>query len=110
MSHKAAVAALVELTETSLGTFRGREAVAAGVARKQMTALCTAGVVERMHPDVYRLAGAPASNERALRAALPRDSVFAPRAEFVRVVVHGLLPSEPSRGGRAMEHDDEVTF
>jgi very-short-patch-repair endonuclease len=70
MHHRAAVAALSRLGAPSLGVFRGRDALKLGVSRKQISALHTAGVVERMHPDTYRMTSVPASNEQRLRAAL----------------------------------------
>jgi very-short-patch-repair endonuclease len=50
--------------------FRGRDAVDLGVTRKQIGALVAEDVIERLHPDTYRMNVVAASNEQALRAAL----------------------------------------
>jgi len=41
-----------------------------GVTRKQLAALRAQEVIERVHPDVYRMTAVAPSNEQALRAAL----------------------------------------
>ncbi|MCU1427528.1 MAG: hypothetical protein JWL83_1528, partial [Actinomycetia bacterium] len=70
MSHKAAVAALSALTAEHAGTFRVSDLTKCAVTPKQVGSLRAAGVVERLHPGVYRLTAVPASNEQRLRAAL----------------------------------------
>jgi very-short-patch-repair endonuclease len=70
MAYESALGALSELSARSLGVFRGRDAVDKHVSRKQLAALHSAGVVERMLPDTYRLAAVARSHEQELRAAL----------------------------------------
>ena len=70
MNNASAVATLTTLSRSTLGVFRGNAAVVLGVTRKQIGALVAAGVVERLHPDTYRMSVVAASNEQALRAAL----------------------------------------
>jgi hypothetical protein len=59
-----------ELSAASLGVFRGHDAVAAGVTRKQLWTLRGQGVIERVLPDTYRVSTVQRSNEQRLRAAL----------------------------------------
>jgi very-short-patch-repair endonuclease len=70
MSHASVVAQLSMLSRDSLGVFRGRDAVALGVSRNQLTALLGAGVIAREHPDTYRLVAIARSREQRLHAAL----------------------------------------
>lgn len=70
MPTKSAILALTELSAASLGIFRGRDAVDAGVTRKRLASLRALGLIERVLPDTYRLAAIPASDEQALHAAL----------------------------------------
>ena len=58
------------LSASSLGVFRGCDAVKAGVRRKQLSALMAAGIITRELPDTYRMAAVARSNEQRLRAAL----------------------------------------
>lgn len=70
MPQESAVATLSNLSAPMLGVFRGRDAVAAGVTRKQLGMLRAQGVIERVHPDVYRMTAVRTSPEQRLRAAL----------------------------------------
>ena len=70
MTKVSALATLSSLSEQTLGVFRGDAAVGLGVTRKQIGVLVANGVVERLHPDTYRMNVVAASNEQALRAAL----------------------------------------
>ncbi|MDQ1468350.1 MAG: hypothetical protein QOH10_2765 [Actinomycetota bacterium] len=70
MTNASVVATISSLSRPSLGVFRGSAAVRLGVTRKQIGALASSGVVERVHPDTYRMTVVPASSEQALRAAL----------------------------------------
>ena len=71
MAYESALGTLSQMCARSLGVFRGRDAVAARVSRKQLAALRSAGVVERILPDTYRLtAVAGIGHEQELRAAL----------------------------------------
>jgi hypothetical protein len=64
------VAALSRLSAPNLGVFRGRDAIADGVSRDQLTRLRATDVIERLHPDVYRMTAVAPSHEQRLRAAL----------------------------------------
>jgi very-short-patch-repair endonuclease len=70
VTNASVVATVSRLSGMSLGVFRGSAAVRLGVTRKQIGALVAGGVVERLHPDTYRMTVVPASSEQALRAAL----------------------------------------
>jgi very-short-patch-repair endonuclease len=70
MPKESVFAALSALSAANLGVFRGREATARQISRRQLAALRAEGVVERVHPDTYRLTAVPRSAEQALRAAL----------------------------------------
>jgi hypothetical protein len=64
------VAVLSRLSAPALGVFRGRDALAEGVTRDQLTRLRGAGVIERLHPDVYGMTAVAPSHEQRVRAAL----------------------------------------
>jgi predicted transcriptional regulator of viral defense system len=70
MDQKSAIAVLARLGVPSVGAFRGRDAVAEGVTRKQLGAFAHAALVERVLPDTYVLTSVPRSQEQSLRAAL----------------------------------------
>jgi len=70
LAREPSVAIISRLSAPSLGVFRGRAAVDLGLTRKQIRGLQTAGVVERVLPDTYRMTAVAASNEQSLRAAL----------------------------------------
>jgi hypothetical protein len=70
MDHKTALAEISALSAPAVGVFRGRAAVELGVDRRQIAALRSAGVVERILPDTYRMAAVPVSNLQRLWAAL----------------------------------------
>jgi very-short-patch-repair endonuclease len=70
MARESSVAKLSALSAPSLGVFRGRDAVEAGVRRKQLTALIASGVIVRGLPDTYRMTAVAPSREQRLRAAL----------------------------------------
>jgi hypothetical protein len=70
MPKASPVARLSELGAATLGVFRGRDALDAGVTRKQLHGLRAQGVIERVLPDTYRMTAVPQSNEQRLRAAL----------------------------------------
>src|SRR5439155_25881292 len=61
---------LSQISEASLGVFRGRDAVDRGVTRKQLARLHAARLVERVLADTYRLSAVPRSSEQELHAAL----------------------------------------
>jgi hypothetical protein len=63
-------AVLSRLSAPTLGVFRGREALARGVDRDQLARWRAGGVLERVHPDVYRMTAVATSHEQAVRAAL----------------------------------------
>jgi very-short-patch-repair endonuclease len=64
------MAIVSRLGAPSLGVFRGNDAVERGVTRNQLARLRAGGVIERVHPDTYRLTAVPPSSEQQLRAAL----------------------------------------
>ena len=70
MINRLVVGALSELSHNSCGVFRGRDAVAAGVTRKQISVLVANGGAERLHADVYRMTVVASSSEQLLRAAV----------------------------------------
>lgn len=70
MAHESIVGRLSRLSVPTLGVFRGRAAVELDVSRKQLSALCAAGVLERELPDTYRMTAVPRSSDQQLRAAL----------------------------------------
>jgi very-short-patch-repair endonuclease len=61
---------LSRVSASSLGVFRGRDAVDLGVTRKQIDALSKTGAVERLLVDTYRMTAVARSSEQSLRAAL----------------------------------------
>jgi hypothetical protein len=70
MTTRSALGVLAHMSRAQLGVFRGSCAVELGVSRKQLSALCRNGVIEREYPDTYRMTAVPRSNEQSLRAAL----------------------------------------
>jgi len=70
MANRSPVGALSQLSASTLGVFRGRDAVAVGVTRKQLATMRADGVIERVHPDTYRMTVVAMSNQQSLRAAL----------------------------------------
>ena len=70
MPKESVFAVLSALSASNLGVFRGRDATARQITRRQLAALRAQGVVERLHPDTYCLTAVPSSGEQALRAAL----------------------------------------
>jgi very-short-patch-repair endonuclease len=70
MVSESPIGRISRLSARSLGVFTGRGAVAVGVSRKQLSALRSAGVIERELPDVYRMTVVNPSAEQRLRAAL----------------------------------------
>lgn len=55
MVKESTLGALSHLSSGQLGVFRGCDAVAKGVSRKQLAALARAGAVARVLPDTYRM-------------------------------------------------------
>jgi len=70
MTHERPLGVLSRLSASSLGVFRGRDAVDLGVTRKQIVALTRTGAVERVLVDTYRMTAVSRSSEQSLRAAL----------------------------------------
>jgi very-short-patch-repair endonuclease len=70
MDQSAVLAVVSNLGSLQCGVFRGRDAVARGVDRRQLARLCEAAVLARVLPDVYRLTVVQGSDEQRLRAAL----------------------------------------
>lgn len=63
-------AALTRAAAPNLGVFLESDARSLGISAHQLTDLRGAGVIERLHPRVYRFKAVGASPEQALRAAL----------------------------------------
>lgn len=70
MAQSATCALLSRLSRPTLGCFRGSTVVARGVTRKQLSALCDAGVITRELPDTYRMTAVPSSDAQRIHAAL----------------------------------------
>ena len=70
MTHERPLGMLSRFSASSLGVFRGRDAVDLGVTRKQIDALVKSDAVERVLADTYRMTAVPCSSEQSLRAAL----------------------------------------
>jgi hypothetical protein len=70
VARESPIGRLSTLSAHCRGVFRGVEAVEVCVTRKQLAALITAGVIERVLPDTYRMTAVARSNEQSLRAAL----------------------------------------
>ena len=70
MAPESAFGKLAHLSSTTVGAFRGRDAVELGVTRDQLTALLRAGVITRELPDTYRVTAVSRSSEQRLHAAL----------------------------------------
>jgi len=68
--NKSPIAKVSELSAESLGLFRGSDAVALGISRKQLAALKAAGLIDRELPGVYRMAVVSPTSPQRLRAAL----------------------------------------
>lgn len=76
------VARLGSLAERRWGLFTTAQAEAAGVARKQLVRLTSAGVIERVSHGVYRMAGAPpAAHESIYATWLALGGATSPRTE-----------------------------
>jgi hypothetical protein len=70
MLQEAPIAVITALSKGTLGVFRGCDAVAQGVSRKQLNILCRDGFAVRALPDTYRIAAVAACEEQQLRLAL----------------------------------------
>ena len=70
LQYEPGLGALSALSAAAYGVFRGESAIDAGLTRKQLAALRSAGVIERVLPDTYRMTAVPRSNRQALKAAL----------------------------------------
>jgi hypothetical protein len=90
VSRKSPIVTVTELSASSLGVFRGRDAVAAGVTRKQLLTLHTHDIIDRVFPDTYRLTAVPRSSEQQLRAALAWAGVTAAAAGRSAGELYGL--------------------
>jgi hypothetical protein len=98
MAHASAVGRISDLCVESSGVFRGRAAVDLGVSRKQLAALCAAGVIERVLPDTYRMTAVPRSGVQRLRAALlwaGDEAAAAGRSAGAVYGLEGVIAPEP---------------
>src|SRR5437899_1225776 len=98
MSHERPIGVLSHLSARSLGTFRGGAAIHLGLTRKQLAALRTSGVIERVLPDTYRMTVVARSSEQSLRAALlwaGPDAVAAGRSAGATYGLEGVRAQLP---------------
>jgi hypothetical protein len=70
LTRESVVGTISRLSAPSVGVFRGRDAVAHGVTRKQLSTLVAAGVIERVLPNTYRMTAVSTSSRQSLNAAL----------------------------------------
>jgi very-short-patch-repair endonuclease len=70
MPSEPAIAVLSRLASERAGIFSGRDAVSLGVSRDRLRKLLAQGVIERLHPDVYRMTAVAPSARQRLHAAL----------------------------------------
>lgn len=64
------MAIISKLSAPTCGVFRGTAAVSRGVRRTQLARLKTAGIIERLLPDTYRITAVVRSSLQSLHAAL----------------------------------------
>jgi hypothetical protein len=98
MDQSAALGALSELAASQCGVFRGRDAAARGVTRRQIAVLQRNGVIARELPDTYRFAAVDRSAEQWLRAALlwaDDDAAADGRSAAAWYGLEGVRPGEP---------------
>jgi len=118
MERSAAIGALLALTQPTAGVFRGAAAVAAGVTRKQLTALLGAEVIARLLPDTYCVRVVAPSDEQRLRAALlwagDTAAAAAGRSAGAHYGLKGVRPHKPEivvpRPVRRRHPDVDVYF
>jgi hypothetical protein len=109
-----AVAVVSELASCNSGVFRGRDAEARGVERKQIAALVDAGIAVRELPNTYRLTGVAPTSEQRLRAALlwaGADAAAARRSAAEWVGLEGVRAPKPEivvPRGRTLRSDHVV--
>ena len=92
------MAIVTRLGAASLGVFAGREAVAVGLNRKQLTLFIERGLLVRDFPDTYRMAAVPTSNEQRIRSALcwaGDDAAAAGRSAGELFRVEGIIAPLP---------------
>jgi very-short-patch-repair endonuclease len=70
LTRESPVGVISALCASSLGVFRGRDAIALGVSHNQIAALKAAGIVDRLLPDTFRMTAVTRSREQSLSAAL----------------------------------------
>src|SRR5690349_14458077 len=70
MDQSAVLAVVSSLGSSQCGVFRGRDAVARNVSRRQLARLVERGVVAHLLRDTYRMTAVARSDEQRLRAAL----------------------------------------
>jgi very-short-patch-repair endonuclease len=97
MSRESSLGALSRLSASSLGVFRGHQALKLGVSRKQLTRLSGEGVIARELPDTYRMTAAPRSTEQSLRAALLWAGADAAAAGRSAAEIYGLETARARR-------------
>jgi hypothetical protein len=70
MPKVGALSTLTRLAEPQGGVFRGKDAQREGVTRERLGSLVRQHVIERVHPDVYRVCAVATSSRQRLLAAL----------------------------------------
>jgi len=117
VQRESPAAALSRLGAESCGVFRGSDAVAHGVTRKQLTTLVAAEIIRRELPDVYAMCAVAASAEQRLRAALlwaGDDSAAGGRSAGSWYRLEGVVDAKPEvvvPRGRGLRSDRvEVHF
>ena len=94
MVNESAFGSVSRLSARSLGVFRGCDAVALGVTRRQIALLERSGVIDRLLPDIDRMTAVARSSEQSLRAALlwAGPAAAAGRSAGELYGLHGVRP------------------
>jgi len=88
---------LGHLAATQHGVFARAQALACGVNARAVARRVSAGAYERLHPGVYRVAGAPATWRQALIAACLACGRAAAVSHLAAAALWGLAGFEPGR-------------
>ena len=101
------MAIISKLSAPTCGVFRGTAAVSRGVRRTQLARLKTAGVIERLLPDTYRITAVARSSLQSLHAALLWAGDDAAAAGHSAAELYGL---EGIRAEVCVGRDDRSVF
>ena len=116
MQESQAIATLSELGARDRGVFRGRDAEARGVTRKQISSLVAERIVVRELPNTYRLSGVAPTRELRLRAALlwaGDDAAAARRSAAEWMKLEGVRAPKPEivvPDGRRLRSDRVIVL